>query len=175
MLVPPGESSSAPLTFSSSSAFISLGCRPLLAPTMHQNPPPSPDPTGFDSASERRLGKEKKRKKKSQCQKSGTKVKKTVKQSDKWNVIFALLNPALRRKDAIIHHSAKGYCPQRLERSPRSSRIQLAFSVAVITLVLASHKQHLVGLPLTVTCCISLVSSSLIETDRQPLDFNKPG
>lgn len=39
----------------------------------------------------------------------------------------------------------------------------------------AAHKQHLVWLALTVTCYISLVSSSVIETDRYPLDFNKPG
>lgn len=39
----------------------------------------------------------------------------------------------------------------------------------------AAHKQHLVRLPLTVTCYISLVSCSVIETDRYPLDFNKLG
>lgn len=39
----------------------------------------------------------------------------------------------------------------------------------------APHEQQLVCLPLTVTHYIRLVSSSVIETDRQPLDFNKPG
>lgn len=87
---------------------------------------------------------------------------------------FALLNPALRWKDVIIYHAAKSHCRERREVTEEFADPDNRFNSRYYS-CFAAHKQHLVRLPLAVTCYISLVSFSVIETDRHPLDFNKRG